>query len=131
MAALYQSNLKKIKRCRFALVDWSRASGASSKTLLQEKQKQLEDLSSLNSVDHLDAIKGLKVEINNLLHQEELFWRQRSRSIWLPASDKNTKFFHQRASQRRRKNKILGFYDSEGRWGTSEDSIAHTTEYYF
>ena len=35
---------EKIKRYRFALVDWSRASGASSKTLLQEKQKQLEDL---------------------------------------------------------------------------------------
>ena len=59
---------EKIKRCRFALVDWSRAAGVSSKTLLQEKQKQLEDLCALNSVDHLDAIKGLKVEINNLLH---------------------------------------------------------------
>ena len=122
---------EKIKRFRFSLVDWSHASGASSKTLLQEKQKQLEDLCSLNSVDHLDAIKGLKVDINNLLHQEELFWRQRSRSIWLPAGDKNTKFFHQRASQRRRKNQILGAYDSEGRWGTSEDSIAHTAKHYF
>ena len=43
----------------------------------------------------------------------------------------NRKFFHQRASQRRRKNQVLGVYDSEGRWGTSKDSIAHTTEHYF
>ena len=30
---------EKIKRFKFSLVDWSHASGASSKTLLQEKQK--------------------------------------------------------------------------------------------
>ena len=43
----------------------------------------------------------------------------------------NRKFFHQRASQCQRKNQILGVYDSEGRWGTLKDSIAHTIEHYF
>ena len=86
------------------MVNWSRAALDSSKKIIREKQKQLEALCSLNSVDQLPAIKGLKYEINDLLHQEELAWCQRSQYIWLPTGDKNTKFFHQRASHRRHKN---------------------------
>ena len=57
---------------------------------------------------NVERVHGVKKEINELLHHEEVFWRQRSRSIWLLVGDKNTKFFHQRVSQQRRKNNIAG-----------------------
>ena len=41
------------------------------------------------------------------------------------------KYFHNRASQRRRKNHILGVFDSEGKWCTTEDDIAKVVESYF
>ena len=76
-------------------------------------------------------IQKVKDEINDLLLQEIFFWRQRSRSIWLPAKDKNTKYFHQRASQKCRKNHVSGFLDDQGRWCNSEEDIARVVEQYF
>ena len=90
---------EKTKRCRFALADWGRNTFGSTKTQLQEKQKILEQLCLLNSAACVGSIKDLKVDISNLIHQEELFWQQRSRSIWLLVGDKNTKYFHNHASQ--------------------------------
>ena len=84
-----------------------------------------------NKVNHVPLIKSLEMEINNILHQDELFWRQTSRSIWLPAGDKNTKVFHQWASQRQQKNNISGLKDNNENWCTFEDQIAQNAEQYF
>ena len=91
------------------------------------RKKQHLKSSRENKVNHMQRIRTLKLEINTILHQDELFWQQRSRSIWLPIGDKNTKFFH----QRRRKNHISGIQDVDGSWKTSEDQITQVAENYF
>ena len=80
---------------------------------------------------NVESINGVKREINELLHREEVFWQQRSRSIWLSARDKNTRFFHQRASQRRRKNNIEGLHDSDETWHIDSDRIAKIAKDYY
>jgi hypothetical protein len=50
--------------------------------------------------------KELAKEIEALLEKEEIHWSQRSRLNWLQAGDKNTSYFHNFASERRRKNMI-------------------------
>ncbi|XP_075654939.1 uncharacterized protein LOC142625123 [Castanea sativa] len=122
---------EKIKQSRIALVEWSKAIFGNSKTKLQVLQAELEDLSLQNNANNAQRISTLKSEINTILHHDDLFWRQRSRSIWLPAGDKNTKFFHQRESQRRRKNHIPGLQDTDGGWYTLDEQIAHVAEQYF
>jgi hypothetical protein len=41
-------------------------------------------------------------------------WRQRSRVQWLSEGDKNTHFFHQRASRRKKKNSITRLLKPNG-----------------
>ncbi|KAK8622701.1 hypothetical protein V6N13_117606 [Hibiscus sabdariffa] len=48
----------------------------------------------------------LLLELENLLDQEELLWRQKSRSDWILNGDQNTRYFHRRAVRRKQKNKI-------------------------
>ncbi|XP_010256226.1 PREDICTED: uncharacterized protein LOC104596672 [Nelumbo nucifera] len=47
----------------------------------------------------------LKVELEEILRNEEISWRQKSRCKWLQG-DKNTRFFHSLASGKRSKNLI-------------------------
>ncbi len=58
-------------------------------------------------------------------------WRQRSKALWIANGDRNTKYFHGTASQRRRRNYIPGLRDERGEW---HDSIERMTslliEYY-
>ena len=118
----------KIRDCRMALVAWSRNMG-STRTRIEEK-KQLQTLTAQNDPANLELIQKVRDDINSLLYQEEIAFRQRSRSIWLPTGDKNTKFFHQRASQCHCKNNI-GFMDEGGRWCTSDAEKEGVVERYF
>ena len=53
---------------------------------------------------------------------EEVFWRQKSREIWLKEGDKNTKFFHQMENAHRRRNQ-LNRIKVHGRCLTEESEI--------
>ena len=55
----------------------------------------------------LDAAKGkgdanliwiLKTELNDLLDKESQMWHQRSRALFLKEGDRNTRYFHSKAS---------------------------------
>ena len=50
------------------------------------------------------------------LLQKEIFWRQRSKHLWLQAGDKNSKFFHATASARRHQNTISQLRNLQGDW---------------
>ena len=70
--------------------------------------------------------KLLKEEINLLLDKEATMWRQRSKIMWLKDGDKNTKFFHSKASQRLRRNYITRLHDANGNWCTHQQQINDT-----
>ena len=43
----------------------------------------------------------------------------------------NTKFFHAKASERRKQNTILGIWDKNGNWCGDQESIAKAAASYF
>ena len=53
---------------------------------------------------------------------EEMFWRQKSRELWLKESDRNTRFFHRMANSHRKRN-FMGKIKIEGRWVEEESEI--------
>lgn len=59
---------EKIKRCRLALVEWSRNTFSNTKSELQVKQAALAELSAMNDPNKVLEIRELKNSINTLLH---------------------------------------------------------------
>jgi hypothetical protein len=74
------------------------------------------------SSENSEDIKVLKGEIEMLLEQEDLRWKQRAKQNWYKNGDRNTQYFHAWANQRRRSNKIQKVCDTAGReWQQQND----------
>ncbi|XP_030958820.1 uncharacterized protein LOC115980738 [Quercus lobata] len=121
-----------LKQCAEALSNWSTAAFGQIPNKIQEKKRAISDLIKGDSEGHNGPeINRLRREINNLLDEEEMWWQQRSRVQWLGERDRNTKYFHHRASERRKKNTISGIWSENGAWCESKESIANTVMAYF
>ena len=65
------------------------------------------------------------------LEQEEIYWKQRSRVSWLKEEDRNTSYFHHKASQRRRRNAIKSLKLEKGEGIKTDGQIEqHIKEFY-
>jgi exonuclease III len=92
------------------------------------KIKQVQDeLMHLNQTqgahNPTQDIKEKERELDKLLEGEEMWWKQRSRADWLQHGDKNTKFFHMKASQRKKRNNIKSIMNNQGQLQTKYEDI--------
>jgi hypothetical protein len=76
-------------------------------------------------------VKDIEHRLHEIYEREEVMYRQRSRQEWLKAGDKNTKFFQNRASHRRRKNTIRGLRGLDGTWCKSDDGMRQMAMSFF
>ena len=76
-------------------------------------------------------INKIRKEINDLLDYEEIMWQQRSKVQWMGLGDRNTKYFHTKASERKKKNIISKIMDERGNWRESALEIAEVVVSYF
>ena len=99
---------------------------------IKEIQKQLH---RLNKAKFTKASKteflSLSKRMDELLQKQEIYWAQWSRINWLKYGDKNTKFFHAKATQRRRKNYIRGIRNTQGQWVEELEEVVEVVSAYF
>ena len=62
---------------------------------------------------------------NTTLHQEYLFWRLKSRIMWLNYGDANIKYFHLKTIQCRSQARVITLKDDMGLWVNGESLTHH------
>jgi hypothetical protein len=97
----------KLLSTAMALKGWGNSSFGAVRSELRGLRKKLQELHT-DPGRSVPTYEEKKVEerIAELGYREEIMWRQRARIQWLAEGDKNTRFFHHKASMRRKKNKI-------------------------
>ncbi|XP_019198078.1 PREDICTED: uncharacterized protein LOC109191859 [Ipomoea nil] len=69
-------------------------------------------------------------ELEAIMKAEELFWKQRSKQLWLKHGDANTKFFHKSATARRKQNFLSHLKDQNGVWAEGLTMKAEIIRYF-
>ena len=115
---------KVAKRSLAKLKLWSRTEFGGREKKVKELINELKSIK--HNFEHYmsgEKIKRLEKHIDNMLLDEEVYWKQRSRADWLLERDRNTKFFHAKATARKRKNRIEGVLDKNGNWSIEAEEI--------
>jgi hypothetical protein len=97
------SNLSGVMDC---LQSWSKKTVGCVPKKIDKLRKRLKSINVRNAIQDQQEKIQIEKELDSLLEQEEIYWRQRSRINWLKEGDRNTKFFHKKATWRKKKNRI-------------------------
>lgn len=115
-----------------SLLTWSKKTFKGRKQKLKSLKEKLADLKiNFQHYEEVNEVKKTENQIANLLLDEEVYWKQRSRANWLREGDKNTRFFHLKASARRKKNRIEGIWNQENVWIDDTEKIEREFHEYF
>ncbi|XP_074315071.1 uncharacterized protein LOC141651251 [Silene latifolia] len=121
-----------LEACAQELGAWKRINISKIGRSIGKKLKQLGSLNEMErTVENVNRRRKIVAELASLRKQEEQFWRQRSRALWLKDGDKNTKFFHTRAGERKRKNFIAKLVDDDGVTRVGNEGVANVANDYF
>jgi hypothetical protein len=78
-----------------------------------------------------NRVELLKFKLERLEEQRNLYWRPRVKVHWLDKGDRNTKFFHQYATERKRKSRIRRIVLDDSRVMEEEgDLLGAVTDFY-
>ena len=115
---------EKIHACRRDLRKWSRNNFGNIQNQISETEKQLKTVEALSMQgrDHTQ-VAILKRRLHDLWDKNERLWRQRSRVEWLKNGDLNTRYFHCKATQRKRRNYVSRLKNQAGVWTSQQDQV--------
>ena len=121
-----------IEECRASLKSWNTQSFGHVGKQVAKLQRKLQALENLKgaAID-LEETHNIKKELNKWLGIEEEMWHERSRNNWLKAGDKNTLFFHTKASNRHQRNTINRIMDDNNMWHDDMEQVGQIFMGYF
>jgi hypothetical protein len=113
-----------LNRMATMLKDWSRATFGSVRKQIRKLEHTLFYLRGQPVTEaNIQEERDVERKLCDLFECEEIMARQRSRVEWLREGDRNTSFFHAKASARRRTNKISTLTRDDGSKCDSQGEI--------
>ncbi|VFQ92152.1 unnamed protein product [Cuscuta campestris] len=112
---------ERLKVCGSQLVRWGGDKFNKFGRRILETRRRVDKWRGSRDPIGLKNFNDADADLARLLDQEDVYWRQRAKQHWLRTADANTRFFHQYASHRKKKNRIMRLKDEHGQWKEAED----------
>jgi hypothetical protein len=114
------------------LVDWSRNVLGDLEKRIKKIKKELEEWRR-KEIGHEQVRKEemLRFKLSRLEDQREIYWRQRAHAHWMKGGDRNTKYFHSYASERKKLNRITKLKKEDGGVVEEEEAMREVATNYF
>ncbi|XP_048493325.1 uncharacterized protein LOC125493843 [Beta vulgaris subsp. vulgaris] len=124
--------MKEIER---KLKEWNQSDFGNIDANIKRLENSIADLDELNNQrdldeEELDKRKQAQCDLWKWMKRKELYWAQNSRITWLREGDRNTKFFHAVATNKRRKNTIASI-DVDGQSVNDPSQIKNEARKFF
>ena len=126
---------KKLKNIKMEIRKWKKMDFGNifqSKEMflveLTEVQEEIQNMGYDES--RLNAKKTIMAFLHNIMGKEEMFWRQRSRSVWLKEGDKNSRLFHLSTMKHRVANRISGIKKGDDTIGEDKEIDKEEIKYF-
>ncbi|CAN0903097.1 Transposon TX1 uncharacterized 149 kDa protein [Linum grandiflorum] len=123
--------LHRLNACANALHVWGRELALRFRKQIRNKKQQMENHRDGTDPLSFEAYTKSRDELLLLLQQEETFWRQRAKHLWLVDGDLNTRYFHGVANGRHKRKQIDRLLDDAGNWQETNEELANTARSYF
>jgi ribonuclease HI/exonuclease III len=127
----WRSITEKLDESKKAILTWKRANRKDTDISICNLTRKLQELQEVKGVPNIGEVRAIQKNIQDCMEVEDLKWRQRAKETWLAQGDKNSKYFHACASQRRRANKIVAITDEEGSLHSTAEAIDEAFLRYF
>ncbi|KAM6561714.1 hypothetical protein CsatA_030953 [Cannabis sativa] len=126
-----QSLHVKLTSCSSALAEWGRDITGNFNKQIRQCNKALKLLKGRRDLVSVSRYKEIQAQLSEVLSKKEVFWRQRSKQLWLQAGDQNTKYFHACASTRKRSNQIDRLKNDDGLWVDWDNGLPDVMRRYY
>lgn len=107
IAGMGENLVTRIDMCAKSLKQWSSNTFGDIRKKIKRAEKNLFKAQRCAPDDHLiKTCNEIPNELDNLHYLQESYWFMRARANELKDGDKNIRYFHHKASSRRRRNTI-------------------------
>ncbi|XP_052297318.1 uncharacterized protein LOC127902447 [Citrus sinensis] len=104
----------KIAKCGSDLFQWGDNLSREFRNRMMECKRRMSLLRGKRDDGSMTQFTEARSMYNELLHSHEVYWKQKSKLLWLKEGDMNSKYFHVISSTRKRVNTIGKLRNGQG-----------------
>ncbi|XP_074378563.1 uncharacterized protein LOC141720107 [Apium graveolens] len=121
----------KIAQCVASLYQWGQEITCSFKCRIKESKRILKTLKGRRDEESVERYVNEVKKLSEIYIQQETFWKQMSKQLWLKEGDRNSKYFHASSRKRRKLNLISKLQNKEGQIVDWDHGLQDTMTEYF